>query len=198
MYESHQRYTKRDNVLEAAESVVVHRVGLGLGDVLHDAVEQHEVELDRTNDDSNDVASDFLSCSSAARSNRETFVISSSDASTHNGSSGEARARRPKNSLLTLEPPLSVLCAMVWYYRAVCMYGSVLSDRRRCRSGAEAIFVGLTWPEKPGFSGRIAGADAARADVTGRCRRGAETLVVATALSVIFLYALLAVSGAWG
>jgi len=44
----------------------------------------------------------------------------------------------------------------------------------------------------------LTGADAARADVTGRCRRGAETLVVATALSVIFLYALLAVGRAWG
>ena len=107
----------------------------------------------------------------------------------------------------------------------------------------EAIFVRVTWPEKPGFSGNtgnspslprmalrsmndlhmprnaenlpsgcsspsaprkeaphsaLTGADAARADVTGRCRRGAETLVVATALSVIFLYALLAVGGARG
>jgi hypothetical protein len=134
-----------------------------------------------------------------------------------------------------LEAPLSLLCAMVVYYRAVCMYGNVPSDRRRCRSGVEAIFVRATWPEKPGFSGRIGispslprmalrsmndlhmprkaenlpprkeaphsaltGADAARADVTGRRRRGAETLVVATVLSVIFLYALLAVGGAWG
>ena len=44
----------------------------------------------------------------------------------------------------------------------------------------------------------LTGADAARADVTGRCRRGAETLVVATALSVIFLYALLAARGSRG
>ena len=42
---------------------------------------------------------------------------------------------------------------MAVYYRAVCMYGNVPSDRRRCRSGAEAIFVRATWPEKPGFSG---------------------------------------------
>ena len=47
----------------------------------------------RTNDDSNDVASDFISFSSAARSRREIFVISSSDASTHNGRAGEARAK---------------------------------------------------------------------------------------------------------
>jgi len=53
-------------------------------------------------------------------------------------------------------------------------------------------------PRKEAPHSALTGADAARADVTGRCRRGAETLVVATALSVIFLYALLAVGGAWG
>ena len=44
----------------------------------------------------------------------------------------------------------------------------------------------------------LTGADAARADITERCRSGAETLVVATALSVIFLYALLAARGSRG
>ena len=43
----------------------------------------------------------------------------------------------------------------------------------------------------------LTGPDAARADVMGRGRRGAETLVVVTALCY-FLYALLAVGGAWG
>ena len=56
----------------------------------------------------------------------------------------------------------------------------------------------LPWWSKEAPHSALTGADAARADVTGRCRRGAETLVVATALSVIFLYALLAARGSCG